>query len=276
MEGKQELFKQLIDAFKLHRFNKTDAQEYLNWVKLFLSFHKLRNPNSLELEDIKCFLGHLSDEKCLMPSKQKQAYLAVNFFYNQVLRRSMWSQVKLGDELEFNDDFDVSIKSANTQPNVPVWTHCLQEPYRLVSQIMFQTGLQLKEVLELRLEDVDLSTRVLRVRDAFGDFSEIEVADELFQPLSLQVKKSLNVFAQDTRQGSVVFKTPESHRKNFTDNSRWYFLFPGTLQFNLHTQQRIRESLKPDSVEQAFEQARNQSNDKVVGIKSRYSRQAVS
>lgn len=297
MEDRQQLFKKVIEAFKRHRFTRHDAQEYLNWIKVFLNHNQHRNPAELDAASVKEFLRYLCDDKGLMPSRQKQAYLAVNFFYNQVLRRNLWSSVKfddaeidesaltnpslsVGTELTSHDmdngslGFSVdstAVYNASLTPSdaqgCPAWTRNLQEPYRLIAHVTYQCGLTLEEVLNLRVEDIDLGKRHIRIRDAFGGFSDLDISDELFQPLSLQLKKALNTFQQDERQGNIYFKNPNALKRNqLTNNTRWYFLFPGTLQFNLHTQKRIRDSLNLNLVEQAFTQARTQKSESVTTI----------
>ncbi len=273
MDERQAVMQNTIEAFKRHRFNRKDAQEYLDWIKLFLNYFKEIQPQSLDADSVKVFLRYLCDDKGLMPSRQKQAYLALNFFYNQVLRRSLWSSVKFDDT---DTDFvaglhDVIAPTPMQDTESPQWTQYLQEPFRLIAQIMFHCGLKLEEVLNLRIEDIQLENRQIRIRDAFGDFSEIEISNSLYQPLALQVKKALNVFQHDQRQGNVFFRNPNALKQNqLTQNSRWYFLFPGTLQFNLHTQKRVRESLRVELVEKSFEQARDQKTDKISDI-TRYS-----
>ncbi|WP_144393601.1 phage integrase N-terminal SAM-like domain-containing protein [Pleionea sediminis] len=273
MEDRHEIMVHIIEAFKRHRFKKQDAQEYLDWIKLFLNHFKDENPKSLTTESVKTFLRYLCDEKGLMPSRQKQAYLAVNFFYNQVLRRSLWSSVKFDDN---ETDFVAGLNDTIPPPALPdtespQWTQSLQEPFRLIAQIMFQCGMKLEEITNLRIEDVELERRQLRIRDAFGEFSEIEISTTLYQPLALQVKKALNAHQQDTRQGSVYFRNPNPLKHNqLTENPRWYFLFPGTLQFNLHTQKRVREPISINFIERAFSQARGDQSARVTPIK-RYS-----
>ncbi len=273
MDDRQAVMQNIIEAFKRHRFNRRDAQEYLDWIKLFLNYYKGIQPQSLDADSVKDFLRYLCDDKGLMPSRQKQAYLALNFFYNQVLRRSLWSSVKFDDA---DTDFiaglhDVVAPTPMQDTESPQWTQYLQEPFRLIAQIMFHCGLKLDEVLNLRVEDIQLDNRQIRIRDAFGDFSEIEISSSLYQPLALQVKKALNVFQHDQRQGNVFFRNPNALKQNqLTQNHRWYFLFPGTLQFNLLTQKRVRESLRVEFVEQSFEQAREQKTDKISDI-TRYS-----
>ncbi len=160
---------------------------------------------------------------------------------------------------------------------LPKWTRYLQQPYQVIAQIMFQCGLKLEEVLNLRVEDIELEKHVIRIRDAFGDFSEMHLSDNLFQPLALQVKKALNAFQQDSRQGNVVFQNPNTfQRKQLTDNPRWYFLFPGTLQFNLHTQRRVRKAIDIERVELAFTQAREQSSERITKITPEGRRNAAS
>ncbi len=281
MEDKQQLFKKVIEAFKQHRFNRKDAQEYLDWIKLFLSYHQLRNPMELDQQSLRNFLRYLCDEKGLMPSRQKQAYLALNFFYKQVLHRSLWAQMDLGNESELMNELthseELSADAAKWDDKLPKWTRYLQQPYQVIARIMFQCGLKLEEVLNLRVEDIDLEKRLIRIRDAFGDFSEMHLSDDLFQPLALQVKKALNTFQQDSRQGNVVFQNPNTfQRKQYTDNPRWYFLFPGTLQFNLHTQQRVRQAIDVERVELAFKQAREQSSEQVASITNNKNRNAAS
>ncbi|WMS87204.1 phage integrase N-terminal SAM-like domain-containing protein [Pleionea litopenaei] len=273
MEDKQQVFAKVVEAFKLHRFKRSDAQEYLNWIKLFLNHNKHVPTSQLTANCVKEFLRYLCDDKGLMPSRQKQAYLAINFFYNQVLQRSLWSTMNFGEEVDLQAQ--VNPLTTATEHQAPEWTNLLQEPFRTVAKLSFHCGLKLDEVLNLRVEDVDVQRHVLKIRDAFGDFSEIDIASDLMQSLTLQLRKAMHTHQQDLRQGEVFFRNPSTLRRGqLTDNARWYFLFPGTLQFNLHTQKRVRESLDANVVEQAFSQARTRNTEQVAPFQIGFKQQA--
>ncbi len=259
--NKKRIFEKSVEAFKLHKFSRSDAQNYLDWIKLFLAYRDQANSGKLDQVAVKEFLRYLAEDKGLMPSRQQQAYMALNFFYNQVLKRSVWSAVDLGEEIAVNETPKASVQNID---NSPAWIKSLQEPYRLIAQLIHFSGLQLEEILNLRIDDIDLNSHAIRVKCLFGEVNEIQISDAVLSGLTLQVKKAYNMFQQDQRQGGVLFANPTATQKyRLSDNMRWYFLFPGTLKFNMNTQQRIREAMNPKSVEQAINVAKTQPAKKV-------------
>ncbi|NVJ61722.1 MAG: phage integrase N-terminal SAM-like domain-containing protein [Gammaproteobacteria bacterium] len=257
----QMLFSKLVDAFKLHRFKREDAQDYLNWIKFFLKHYHKKSPSSLDAEDVKAFLKYLCDDKGLMPSRQKQAYQAINFFYNNVLKRSLWSTINSSENTDNLSALQVPSTIDNTRNDESVdWINLLKEPFQLIASLRFQCGLKVEEVLNIRLEDINFDRQFLRIRDAFGNYSEIKMSPDLSKSVKQQFEKSSHSLALD-KKGKNLFKTPSALSRNqLTDNDKLYFLFPGTLQLNIQTQKRVRESLDALIVEQAFQEARTRKN----------------
>ena len=62
----------------------------------------------------------------------------------------------------------------------------MQDPYRLMAQLLYGSGLRLMEVLRLRVKDLDFANHQIIVRDGKGENDRITMfPDTLLEPLRL-------------------------------------------------------------------------------------------
>jgi site-specific recombinase XerD len=128
------------------------------------------------------FLSDLAVRQRSSPSTQKQALNAVVFLMQEALHR------QLGD-LQFH--------YAAAQRRIPVvlsreectglFQHLTDTP-RLMAELMYGAGLRLMECLRLRIQDVDLASNQIVVRDGKGFKDRVTMVPET-------VKPSLETFA---------------------------------------------------------------------------------
>ncbi|MCO7225555.1 phage integrase N-terminal SAM-like domain-containing protein [Pleionea sp. CnH1-48] len=271
MDDKKILFQQIIKAFKSSKFTKSEAETSLYWIRKYLSFHNLRNPAEMGATDVREFLSDLSKQGT-MPSKQKEAYDALDFFYNKVLDLSIWSMTKAAPVVEeATADFNSGVTEAT-----PEWVARLQEPFKLIARLTYGCGMHLEEVLNLRIEDVQLEKRHIVLRDAFGDETEMMLSDNILQSLALQLRKAHLTYKQDSREGATYVHHPRQLTNNqLVNKERWNYLFSGGVHFNLQEKCRVRYPMDVKNVKHAFRQAA-QGPQSATNINTATRRQAAS
>ena len=136
--------------------------------------------------ELNAFITYLVNQKNVAASTQNQAISAILFLYRNVLN------IKL-DETAL-----VSIRP--TKPNrVPtvlsrdeakkVIAH-MDGPYKLMTQLLYGSGLRLMEVIRLRVKDLDFANRQILVRDGKGENDRVTMfPDILLEPLRLHLKQ---------------------------------------------------------------------------------------
>lgn len=68
-----------------HLSHKTE-DTYHNFIKPYILFHNKRHPNEMGAEEITAFLTHLAVQEKVSASTQNQAFFAILFLYQDVLK----------------------------------------------------------------------------------------------------------------------------------------------------------------------------------------------
>ena len=110
----------------------------------------------------------------------------------------------------------------------------LEGVYRDAAQLQYGSGLRLKELVSLRIKDVDLERRVLTVRGGKGDQDRVTVIpDGLREILSKRMAAAKKIFEADRREGrpgvalsgGLARKMPKAGER-----WEWFWLFPAAQE----------------------------------------------
>ena len=138
----------------------------MQWALRFLKFHRDRagawkHPRELGATEVVAFLNHLADHEHVAAATQNQALNALSFLYSQVLG------LELGDLGEFlRASKPRRVPVVLSQQEVGRLLASLEGTWRLMTQLLYGTGLRLMECLRLRVKDVDLEMKQVTVRAA--------------------------------------------------------------------------------------------------------------
>ena len=70
---KPRLLDQVRDALRLRHYSIRTEASYLQWIKRFIFFHRVRHPLDMGEREITAFLTHLAVDRHVAPSTQNQA-----------------------------------------------------------------------------------------------------------------------------------------------------------------------------------------------------------
>src|SRR5260370_41949724 len=76
-------------AMRLNRYSPRTEEAYVDWVKRFIRFHGVRHPQEMGADEVKAFLSHLATEMHVAASTQNQAFSALLFLYQEVLKQRL-------------------------------------------------------------------------------------------------------------------------------------------------------------------------------------------
>jgi hypothetical protein len=153
-----------LTTLRRRHYSYRTEQSYLSWIERFARFFKRTDLEAMGGEQIGSFLDALALDEQLSASSQRQALNALVFLFREVFKQ------ELGD---FSD-----YRRAKARTNLPVWLtreemivffEHLQEPWRLMAQVMYGGGLRLMDLLRLRVKDVDLGQEIISVWLGKGD-----------------------------------------------------------------------------------------------------------
>jgi integron integrase len=200
------------------------------WVRQFALFHGLRDPRTLNADDVSRFLSALA-EKGLSASTQNQALGAVLFLYQFVLRTPV---ADLPD-----------VARARRQEHLPVVLSRgevgqllarLQGVEWLMASMLYGCGLRLMECVELRVKDVHLERGEVIVRQGKGAKDRVTMLPvALRAPLAAHLRQRRRLHEQDLALGRGSVALPDLlHRKypRAPFEWAWQWLFPATRFYN--------------------------------------------
>jgi site-specific recombinase XerD len=188
------LFETARERIRTRHLSLATEKPYLQWIRRFVVFHHRRHPRELGAADVEAFLSDLAVKGRVAASTQNQAMQAVLFLYREVL----------GLELPWLHNITRAsrpkrLPAVLTQAQVRVLLSHLEGMPWLVANLLYGSGLRLKEALRLRVKDLVVERGEIVVRDAKGAKDRVTVLPEAFvNPLNVHLDKLRVRFDQST------------------------------------------------------------------------------
>ena len=85
--GKPKLLVRVREAIRMRQYSLRTEQAYVQWIKRYIFFHKLRHPADLGTDEIRAYLSHLAVRRQVSASTQNQAFAALLFLYRRGSRK---------------------------------------------------------------------------------------------------------------------------------------------------------------------------------------------
>ena len=199
-------------------------QTYVHWTKRFIRFHKKRHPKEMGADEIEQFLDHLAVRQHVSKNTQKTALNALIFVYNQFLKIEL-------RKLKYN-------YAHKPTPIPEVFSHNeanavidrLAEPYLLMAQLMYGSGLRISDCIRLRVKDIDFEMNVIIVRNGKGDKDRVTILPgKLIDRIKQQIHYVDQAHKQDLANGLGEVYLPNALARKYPSAPRqlgWQYLFP--------------------------------------------------
>jgi integrase len=154
------LLDQLRDVIRVKHYSIRTEESYVEWVRRFVHFCKLKHPRECGSPEVEAFLTHLARDANVSASTQNQARSALLFLYKEVL----------GTALPWLDNVEVAKRPAKlpvvlTRHEVELLFSHLDGTAGLILRLLYGTGMRVLEALRLRVKDVDFSRHEIIVRE---------------------------------------------------------------------------------------------------------------
>lgn len=255
MSTPPKLFDRLHEEFRRRHYSYETEKSYTHWVKEFIQFHNMTPPRDLGREAVEAFLTHLAVDKRVAASTQNQAFSALIFLYREVYR--------------LDTDWHLDALRARTTRYVPTVltpaeTFAILNQMsgipKLVAQVLYGSGLRLREGLNLRVKDLDFAQHQIIVRDTKGKESRVTPLPKgLIEPLTQHLATVKRWHNLDLNQGYGAVALPYALERKYPNAQRqwiWQFVFPAKSRYrDPVNHQVVRAHLHPSSVQKALKSA---------------------
>ncbi len=223
----KKLLDQVSDALRTKHYSFRTEQTYLDWIKRYILFHNKRHPNEMGEKEIRAFLTHLAVERKVATSTQNQALSAILFLYRVILQK----EITLPPDL----------KRASRPKRLPtVLSHAeamsvinqMHGIPRLMTKILYGSGLRLTECLRLRVKDIDFENHQIIVRGGKGDNDRLTILPD---SVAAEIKHILQdvkaLHEKDLREGYGETFLPNALSVKYTNAAKewtWQYIFPAS------------------------------------------------
>lgn len=219
------LFQEIRNAIRVRQYSVATERAYIQWIRRLIRFHRGVHPRNMGKKEIEAFLTHLAVDRKVAPSTQNQALQAILFIYRKVLEL----------DLPWFDDV-VRAKPKRRMPVVlsreevrAILEQSLGES-RLPVLLLYGSGLRIMECVRLRMGDIDLNQKTIRVHAGKGGKDRVTVLPAgLIDEVAAQMKWVRALHQKDLSAGHGAARLPLSLQNKFGSSSQrssWQYLFP--------------------------------------------------
>jgi len=184
-----------LEIFKRELQNNSDSRNtvktYSTYLSKFLDYScRLRDVEPMER--IALFIN-----SCKSPQTRSQAYSAIKLFYRYVLKKKMDYSIKHRKKKDLFPDVWSKQDILQLLDNIKNIKH------RVMLAMLYGSGLRVSEVVKLRIKDLNIQQKMLRVDKAKGHKSRLTLLSEkLIDPLNEMIRnRDSNDFIFITQSG---------------------------------------------------------------------------
>ncbi|MDD4607482.1 MAG: tyrosine-type recombinase/integrase [Patescibacteria group bacterium] len=209
----QDPMLKLERELKLRGFSPRTIKAYLYYNKNFLNYAS-KNPRDINNEDIKRYLDFLI-KKNLSSSTLNLIINSLKFYYKQILNRRFFYKIKHVKK-------DKKLPTVLSQAEIKKMIDLTQNrKHKFLISLMYATGLRVSEVIKIKMRDIDLDRKVLKVVAGKGRKDRyVNLANKLIPELKNQFKlKNANDFLFTSR-GENKHLSPTSAEKIVRDAAK--------------------------------------------------------
>ena len=222
----KKLLDQYSEVLRNRHYSLRTEKTYLGWVRQFILYHQKRHPRDMGVTEINDFITFLANQRAIAASTQNQAISAILFLYREVLN------IQLDDTalIPIRPTKPKRIPTVLSRGEAKTVIAHMDGIHKLMTQIMYGSGLRLMEVMRLRVKDLDFDNRQIIVRDGKGENDRVTMLpDVLIAHLRLHLKALHDL---DLAMGYGTVYLPyalERKYRNANSEFAWQYVFPAPV-----------------------------------------------
>ncbi len=212
---------------------------YRGWCRRFMAACGDKPVTQLDHGDVRKWLSDLAVKERVAVATQSQALNAVMFFFREVLERDP------GDFSDFT-----RARRGRKAPTVLTQEECkrlfeaMDGTYRLMTELMYASGLRLTELLRLRVKDVDLERLQLAVQFGKGNKSRLTMIPPKLVPALTAHRERLRELHKKDREANLPgVELPEALERKWPKAGEkfvWFWFWPSRSLMRDHRNGIIR------------------------------------
>jgi len=220
----RKLLDQVRDAIRLKHYSYRTEKTYVYWIRRYILFHNKRHPQEMGTAEVAQFLTHLAVQEQVAASTQNQALSALVFLYRVVLNQDLVGVNAIRAKPSHY------LPTVLTPSEVRSVLQHLHGVHKLVIQLLYGSGLRLREGLQLRVKDIDVAQQQLVLRNTKGQESRITMLPTtLVQPLQNHLQQVRRLHEDDLNRGHGAVYLPFALERKYSGGARqwiWQYVFP--------------------------------------------------
>lgn len=164
------MFNQLETELKLRGFSAQTVKTYMRHNKIFLEFTK-KEPSQVTEEDIKKYLAHVVSDEKAAPRTVALKKAALKFLYDDLMKKGIVNLKtpkipKSNPNVLSKEEIKSLIQAAS------------RDKTRLIMELIYSSGLRVSECVTLKINDLDLDSKIIRVKSGKGNKDRITIMSE--------------------------------------------------------------------------------------------------
>jgi integron integrase len=205
---------------------RNTEKAYVNWLRRFLlscGATTMEDCQAVDARDVEAFLTDLVVDGNVAPSTQDQAFYALQFFFEVVLKR------QIGDVNALRSSKPKLRPTVMSKDEVQNVLSMLDGNYSAIAQLLYGCGLRISEALRLRIKDFDFDLKQISVHCSKGKKSRlVPLPDRVVPQLKMLMARRKLLHDRDVDQGVASVWLPyalDRKMPNACREYRWQFLF---------------------------------------------------
>jgi integron integrase len=252
----KKLLDQYSEALRNRHYSLRTEQTYIGWVRQYILYHKKRHPREMGVVEINEFITYLVNHKNVSASTQNQAISAILYLYRNVLN------IQLDEKslVQIRPSRSKRVPTVLSRDEARKVIAKMDGVYKIMTQIMYGSGLRLMEVMRLRVKDLDFANHQIIVRDGKGENDRITMFPQvLLESLRLHLRQVKAQHDLDLSKGYGTVYLPYALEKKYPNANRefaWQYIFPARdLSTDPITSIKRRHHLNEANLQRAVKQA---------------------
>jgi integron integrase len=223
---KKKLLDLVREQIRVKHYSMKTERSYVGWIKRYIFFHQKKHPIDMGKEEIEAFLTHLAVDRHVSATTQNQAFNALLFLYTQVLGIPLKDQ----NIQALRAQQRLHIPVVLTKEEVRSILSHLTGVYQLMGYLLYGCGLRMKEVLNLRVKDIDFGFDKIYIWDSKSlKDRTVPLPQKLKERLKVQVEFVEEQHWQDLSDGFGSVYLPHALERKYPNahkETKWQYLFP--------------------------------------------------
>jgi integron integrase len=252
-----DVIQSLRRTIRVQRLSYNTEKAYVQKVRAFMSDRGLKclaDFESIGGADVEAHLTDLAVDGDVAPSTQNQAFHALLYLFQHVLKRDF------GRINALRSTKAPRIPSVMSKQEVVRVFGGLRGVYATIGQLLYGTGMRMSECLRLRVKDIDFDQRLIEIHNSKGDKSRfVPLPEQMVVPLRKLIEARRAVHEQDMIMGEASVWLPHALARKYPaahSQFKWQFIFASTkFSKDPKTGKRHRHHLHSDTFPEHLKKA---------------------